>query len=113
MAIVAGTGAASAGVATWTPYGPGGGMVASLAADPVKPGLVYAACERAGLYRSRDGGESWVSVDTGLEEVAAVAVDPSDGTVYVPASAEILRSDDQGNHWQRLRLPQPRARSLR
>ncbi|HXO43699.1 MAG TPA: hypothetical protein VN999_19785 [Thermoanaerobaculia bacterium] len=80
-------------------------MVASLAADPVEPGLVYAACERAGLYRSQDGGESWVSVDTGLEVVAAVAVDPSDGAVYVPASTEILRSDDQGNHWQRLRFP--------
>ncbi len=65
--------------ASWTPAGAGlasVGDVLSLAADPRRPGTVYAGTER-GLYRTRDSGASWVpfgqqlqSIGTGFRSLA-------------------------------------------
>ncbi|HEV7519270.1 MAG TPA: hypothetical protein VGR07_23520, partial [Thermoanaerobaculia bacterium] len=42
----------------WTPLGPSGGSVATLAVDPTDGDTVYAGTLEAGVYRSANGGRS-------------------------------------------------------
>jgi hypothetical protein len=55
-----------------------GQQVLALAADPVNAGTVYAGTGSAGVFRTRDGGATWVSASAGIESayVTALAVDP-------------------------------------
>jgi photosystem II stability/assembly factor-like uncharacterized protein len=96
-----------AGVNIWTPFGPVGGPVTGLAADPLTPGLIYASAERAGLYASRDGGDSWVWSSLGMAGAAiqSVAVDPAaPSTLFAWSSGALYRSRDGGRHWETLSL---------
>lgn len=43
----------------WIPFGPPGGDVRSLAADPRNPNIVYLGTQHGTLYRSDDGGLQW------------------------------------------------------
>ena len=80
--------------------------------------LVYARTDIGGLYRSTDGGNTWVPLldwvgwdNWGCSGVGAVAVDPQNaGTVYAavggytnawdPNNGAIIKSTDQGATWQ-------------
>src|ERR1700688_721135 len=101
MALAAGAGQAHAGINTWTPIGPDGGTIAFLAASPAQPGLLYAASTGAGVFRSEDGGTSWVRTSRGLDvDVQALTVDPrSPATVYSIAGYYIWKSVDAGATW--------------
>ncbi len=76
------------------------------------PETVYVATLGAGVYRSADGGATWLPANEGLPvgdlgvEVLALAVAPSDPeTLYaaVPAApgspAAVFRTRDGGDHW--------------
>jgi photosystem II stability/assembly factor-like uncharacterized protein len=70
-----------------------------IAVDPHNQGVVYIAASRgktAGVWRSVDGGGSWVRVDT--TPTLSVTVDPVDSTrVYAGTSAgTVLKSIDGG-----------------
>src|SRR5512142_861933 len=74
-------GAQSAGprAATWYPAGFGGaGNFDGIFFDPGQPGVVYAASDVSGVFRSVDAGEHWEmrSVGLGNFEVSSFAVDP-------------------------------------
>src|SRR5688572_30364368 len=62
---------AEAGVNWWTPVGPEGGFVTSLAVDPATR-TVYAGTP-GGVFVSTDGGESWER-SRGLKGVSHLAV---------------------------------------
>jgi photosystem II stability/assembly factor-like uncharacterized protein len=104
--------------ATWTAAGAGlpedGGEVRVVAADPSRPGHLFAAA-KAGLFRTRDDGTSWQRLGGALEEedVEAVAVSP-DGTVYAGSFHGVFRSTDGGDTWSSLAegLPNTDVRSL-
>jgi hypothetical protein len=52
------------------------------------------------IARTQDGGQHWTLLDVRGKEVLAFAIDP-DRTVYASvAGVGLLRSDDQGDHWQ-------------
>jgi hypothetical protein len=57
--------------------------VEGLAIDPNTPSTVYAGTVDLGVYRSTDGGATWVPFNAGLRnnEVYSIAVDAI-GTVY-------------------------------
>ena len=57
---------AAAGVDRWTPIGPEGGEILSLAADPDSPGTLYAGTYYGGVWKSLDGGGSWAPTVEGL-----------------------------------------------
>ena len=94
----------------WDVYWEG---VAAIRPDPVRRGWVYVAAfgEGRGLYRSKDGGQSWerLLADDYLHDVAISPLDPdhlfaacssalySGG--YDPASRGVLYSDDGGQTW--------------
>ncbi len=81
----------------WTASGPGGGNVSVLAVDPARPGVVYA--DAGGLFRSRDGGDSWSRLPLGASPVGAFAVLPGSGALLAAAGGSLYRSSDDGAHW--------------
>lgn len=98
----------------WEPAGFGGsGNYLSVHVDTSQPGVVYAASDAGGLFRSADYGEHWVMRNDGLGnyEVASFAIDPFDpDTLYAgvgafPSSekAGLYVSHDAGLTWRHLR----------
>jgi len=83
-----------------------------------RPGLVYAtSSETARLSRSRDGGETWSSLDgslppavtacRGADSCAVFLAVADDGALYTGGYDAIFRSTDDGDTWQKLALPVP------
>ena len=102
LTLAAGPRPAAGGVNFWTPIGPDGGSINALAASPAQQGLLYAgSSDGSGLYRSEDGGASWVRVSRGLDVfVTAVLADPqAPATVYVLANLRLWKSLDAGATW--------------
>ena len=62
-----------------------------------------------GIWRSSDGGDTWLRVRHGLyseSAVRALAVHPSDTSImYSGADSGIYRSEDKGEQWERLDSP--------
>jgi photosystem II stability/assembly factor-like uncharacterized protein len=83
------------------------GGVTALAVDPRRSGTVYAALTQGGIYKTTNGGQTWIpAIDTPLIQVWAVAVDPArPATIYAAATREtggrplILRSTNSGHTW--------------
>jgi len=97
----------------WGPAGFGAaGNFLSVHFDPGQPGVVYAAGDVAGVFRSTDYGEHWEirSIGLGNNEVSSFAVDPFDSnTLYAgtgafaeSSKAGIYVSHDAGLTWQHL-----------
>jgi photosystem II stability/assembly factor-like uncharacterized protein len=100
----------------------GGEWIASLAVDPSNSATVYVGTrssyvsKEGGLFKSTDGGRSWLAADSGLRHfagwISALAIDPSNpgilyagtygygvfkttnaGIKWVPSSSGIVRSE--------------------
>lgn len=92
--------------------------VTGLAAHPTDDRILYAITGRPttpnGVYRSRDGGETWEPTPllrTGLN-LNAVRVSPVDPRRVYASGNEgdrllLLRSDDAGDHWEEIPHPLP------
>ena len=83
----------------------GKGMVRWVLADPSRPGRMWAATERAGVWRSDDCGNSWAEKNEGLvyKHTLSLALHPKTGTLYVGTEpACIFRSADGGDSWVEL-----------
>jgi photosystem II stability/assembly factor-like uncharacterized protein len=93
-----------AGVGAWTPLGPDGGSVHSLAVDPARPNVVYAGTLYSGLYKSTDGGDTWFLTGRGLAigDISAIVFDPQrSSTLYVMVEETgVYRSTDAGRTWK-------------
>jgi len=80
--------------------------------DPFQPGVVYAASDVAGLFRSVDDGDNWQMRGIGLgnREVSSFAIDPFEpnrlyagvGALASSGKAGIYVSEDAGLTWQHL-----------
>jgi len=104
LAAAAAPAAAAAG--TWSPTALRGNIQALVA--PGQPGIVYAAVQDQGLFRSADGGATWTAVDQGLfdacfpigTDVFLLAADPlRPGTLYAETFAGLKKTIDGGEHW--------------
>ncbi len=96
--------------ATWTAVGPDGGRIRSLAVDPGARSGLYAGTAGGGIFRSRDGGETWASLGLTDLDVFAIVVDPSHpATIYAagvggipgPSLRGVFKSTDAGETWVR------------
>jgi len=81
----------------WTPLGVlaaagGDNFVARVAADPSRPGTLYASMHTPGrpsIFRSVDNGVTWTDVSTNLPRLGdmAITVHPATGEVFVGSQA--------------------------
>ena len=86
-------------VPTWTELGPNpipngqtqsvrspvSGRVAAIEVDPTDPNKVYVGAAQGGVYRSLDGGTTWVPIFDGAQSLAigALTLDPATGSLWV------------------------------
>ena len=94
----------------------------AVAVSPAAPATLYTLIARSsdfklnGLYRSFDGGESWVRLDGLSEDLLTedgagqgafnlcLQVDPNDAAVVYAGGSTLLKSPDFGASWQNLTL---------
>ena len=64
---------------------------------------LYAGSRGQGLFRSADGGETWMRLDFPQPDVFSVAVSQADGAVYAGCEPSMLFvSRDDGESWEEL-----------
>ena len=96
-------------IAHGLPIGDRLGGVRALAVDPRRTGTVYAALTQGGVYKTTNGGQTWIhAFGTVLDMMYAVAIDPArPATIYAAGGSatgdgsRILRSSDGGRTWVR------------
>jgi hypothetical protein len=78
--------------------------ITCLVVDPLHPRRVYAGTRNAGVLRSDDGGESWVSVGLQGQIVKSLAVSPHEpGVMYAGTKPPcVFVTRDGGQHWSEL-----------
>ena len=82
--------------------------VMCVAVDPHDPRRIFVGTFDRGIYRSRDGGDLWESVGSGMADarVLSIAISPCDrvngrSVVYAGTEPSMLyRSEDDGDTWQ-------------
>lgn len=87
----------------WTAVGAPGTNVREVVIDPTDSRYAYGAARNDGVWRSTDGGTTWVRSNSGLDFAApwGVAVDPTDPAI-VWAATEVggaYRSTDRAATW--------------
>src|SRR5262245_6001269 len=92
----------SAGVQVWVSNGPEGGIIITLAIDPVTPAVLYAGTYE-GVFKSTNGGGSWSAINTGLTDmgVEALAIDPATPTTLYAGiwGGGVFKSTNGGGTW--------------
>jgi photosystem II stability/assembly factor-like uncharacterized protein len=76
--------------------------VRSIAFDPHEPSTMYVGVEEGGVFRSRDEGATFESLNDGLyEDIHTVAVDSRDSRrLYATTGAGFYLSIDAGKSWK-------------
>jgi len=85
-----------------------GGPVSAVVVDA--GGTVYATAV-SGIFKSPDGGQTWVSAtgDLPVLSVQSIAADPVNaGTLYVGTNLAMFKTVNGGSHWSTLAVPKPR-----
>ena len=112
LAVAVGLGLASApahaGVGAWTPLGPDGGSIYTLAVDRGDESVVYAASSNS-VFRSDDGGDSWSFAGAGLRvQMPGIRTLAASGDAVLAGTWDGLwRSADGGRSWQLVRAGLP------
>ena len=110
--------APSAVLAAWQGLGPGniGGRTRAIVIDPNTPNTMYAAGVGGGVWKSVNGGGSWVALSDTMANiaVASLAMDPTNSSVLYAGTGEgsnnidalrgagIFKSVDAGASWTQL-----------
>jgi photosystem II stability/assembly factor-like uncharacterized protein len=112
-------GAAPGGIQGWQSIGPGniGGRTRAIVVNPVDTGIMYAAGVAGGVFKSTDGGESWVPTSDFMLNLAVstLVMDPADPNTLYAGTGEgfgtgspfvrglgIFKTTDAGASWGQL-----------
>jgi photosystem II stability/assembly factor-like uncharacterized protein len=97
------------GGTTW--FGIGEHMWDKLFMDEARPNRLYAAYVDGfmdGLFRSTDSGSNWSKINSGLDDLLDLVVDPDTSSkVYAASEGGILRSTDGGATWSSINAGLP------
>jgi photosystem II stability/assembly factor-like uncharacterized protein len=79
-----------------------------MAIDPVYPATIYAGTKGDAVYKSYDGGQRWVSLRAGLDDVTISSVvnqfvfDPADSNhLFIATTMGVFESQNGGDQWQK------------
>ncbi|MFC1941405.1 WD40/YVTN/BNR-like repeat-containing protein [Chloroflexota bacterium] len=93
--------------------GPRGASVLRIAVDPQIPDIVYAGLTEGGIYRSDDGGETWIPVLVKSDSYIRSIVTTPDSVFAASHSIGLQRSDDHGLTWQEVEIdPEDRPQDV-
>jgi hypothetical protein len=98
---------------SWQP-GAGGMCLHTIVVDPTDHNRIYVAISAAGVFRSTDGGKTWVAANKGLQSegipdgdaevghcVHRIALHPSRPNVlFMQKHWDVLRSDNGADSWE-------------
>jgi photosystem II stability/assembly factor-like uncharacterized protein len=83
--------------------GPYGGTITSVAIDPTNPQVIYAGSFGSGVFKSIDGGNSWLSANDGLANpyIYSLAIDPAQSNNLFAGTfhSQVYKSQDGGKTW--------------
>ena len=81
------------------------GRLSTIAIHPRQPSTMYVGAQLGGVWKTTDGGASWISVgESATVRVAALALAPDNPSrVYLLTPNDgMFRSDDDGTSWTRI-----------
>lgn len=94
------------------------GRVKGLAVDPTNPDIVYAGAAGGGIWKTTDGGQSWVDKSGGLNLLTfgSIAIDPANPNIIYAGTGEYVwlleerfysgdgmyKSTDGGDSWAKI-----------
>jgi photosystem II stability/assembly factor-like uncharacterized protein len=82
------------------------GELGSIALDPSSPSTIYVSSHTSGVWKTTDGGTSWMPMtdSLGTLDVSAIAIDPlTPSTVYIATPAQgVFRSETAGTSWMQV-----------
>lgn len=73
------------------------GLIMSIAAAG---DTIYVGVSPRGVFRSINGGQSWMSTSSGIANTAVSDVEGLDGAVYASGAFNVSRSTDGGKSWE-------------
>jgi photosystem II stability/assembly factor-like uncharacterized protein len=90
--------------------GPGVDVITAIAVDPTNENVVYAGTRDAGIWKTSDGGATWVASNNGYDiglRVYSLAIAPSDPNIIYAISywGSLFKSADGGASWTPIRTP--------
>ncbi len=69
---------------------------------------LYATFYNKGVFRSKDGGDTWTSINDGLDETSATSIGTDGTEVYVSTSTGVFQWIEKKQHWKSIgSLTQP------
>ena len=88
------------------------GSVLALAVDPKDSNTLYAAVNPQGVFKSSDGGQTWVAVNNGITvlnngavDAFGVVTDPNiPKVVFATTEVGLFRSEDGGVSWTAVKI---------
>jgi photosystem II stability/assembly factor-like uncharacterized protein len=75
--------------------------VRSIKVDPQSPSTLYVASYQGGIFKSVDGGGTWIAVNEGLTSlgVLSLTIDPAHPSTLYAGSRGLFKSTDGGGSW--------------
>ncbi len=61
---------------------------------------LYVTIWNKGVFRSRDGGDTWAPINDGLDEISATSIGTDGTEVYVSTSTGIFQWIEEKQHWK-------------
>jgi photosystem II stability/assembly factor-like uncharacterized protein len=85
-----------------TPTGVSDSILCDVIVSPFEHNTIYAASSQDGVFKSTDGGQSWVQKNNGLHDLIchSIEIDPVSGVLFLCLVNDgIYESIDGGEHW--------------